>query len=114
MGLDRLTKDECEIVLRCIRAVAEGPFLSEGDFHPIIGLDRSEVVAVASSWPAVDESAEIVRLAINNSMNALLIWFDWQDEYPASAVAILQQWAGATPQEVEWLLEKWREPRETS
>jgi hypothetical protein len=108
MGLEHLTKDECETVLRCIRAIVEGPFLSEGDFHPIIGLERSEAAAVASRWSAVDESEEDVQLAINNSMNALLIWFGWQDEDPDSASAIFRQWTGATPQEIERLFEKWR------
>jgi hypothetical protein len=108
MGLEHLTRKERETVLRCIRAVVEGPFLSEGDFHPIIGLWRSEAAEVAAMWPEPDQSKEEVQLAINNSMNALLIWFGWQDEDPDSASALLQQWTDATPEGIERLLDRWR------
>jgi hypothetical protein len=112
MGLKHLTKDEQQIVLRCIRAIVEGPFLCEGDFHSIIGLERSEAATVASRWPSVDESEEDVHLAINNSMNALLIWFGWQDEDPASGSTLLRHWTGATPEEIERVFEKWRTPQQ--
>jgi hypothetical protein len=107
MGLEGLTKDEREIALRCIHAVVEGPFICDGDFPLIIGLERSEAAAVASRWSAVNESEAEVRRAIQGSMNALLTWFGWQDENPNSASAILQQWTGATPEGIERLLEKW-------
>jgi hypothetical protein len=56
-----------------------------------------------------------VQLAINNAMNALPIWFGWQDEDPDTASAILQQWTGATAQDIEQLFEKWRgSPKERS
>jgi hypothetical protein len=112
MSLKALTEDERTLVLKCLRAVVEGPFISDGDFHSIFGLCRAEVAQVASRWPRVDESEAEVRQAINGSMNSLLIWFGWQDENPEQGETLLRQWTGVSAAEIERVFAKWRADRE--
>jgi len=108
MALDALTPDEREVVRRCLHAVAEGPFITDGDFHPLIGLWRDEVARVAARWPALDEGEEDVGLALNNSMNSLLIWFGWQDDEQQAGEALLRRWTGASAEEIARIFDKWR------
>jgi hypothetical protein len=108
MGLDTLTPDEREVVRRCLQAVAEGPFISDGDFPLLIGLSRDEAADVAAKWPAWNESEEAVHLALNNSMNSLLIWFGWQEEDPQAGEVLLRQWTGESADEIERIFGKWR------
>src|SRR6185437_8327973 len=101
MGLNALTPSEWEVVRRCLHAVVEGPFICDGDFHPLIGLRREEAAAVATRWPVLDEGEEEVNLALNNSMNCLLIWFGWQDQDPQAGEELLRRWTGETAAEIE-------------
>lgn len=108
MSLKTLTEDERALVLKCLRAVIDGPFICEGDFHCLFGLERVEVAEIASQWPLLDESKKEVGQAINNSMNSLLIWFGWQDENPKQGETLLRQWTGASAEEIERVFAKWR------
>jgi len=108
MSLKALTQDEQNLVLKCLHAVVDGPFICDGDFHALFGLERSEVAQVAAQWPNVNESNEDVQLAINNSMNSLLIWLGWQDEDPKKGESLLRQWTGASAEEIKRVFEKWR------
>lgn len=111
MGLEALTQEETEIVRRCLRAIVEGPFHSDGDFHAIVGLSRGEATDVLAQWPSLDEGLENVTLALNNSMNGLLIWWGWQDENPEAGEALLKEWVGASAEEIERIFCKWRGDR---
>lgn len=108
MGLHDLTACEREVVTGCLRAIADGPFISDGDFHPILGFQRPEFSTIVTQSPDLTAAGGLVDLAIQGSMNALLLWFSWQDEDPASASAVLQVWTGARPEEIERIFKKWR------
>jgi hypothetical protein len=107
MALADLTDEQREVVRRCLDAVVKGPFICDGDFHCLFGLRRNEVEQAASRWPELDEADEDVRLAINGSLNSLLIWYGWQDEDPEAATRLLHQWTGASPEDIEQVFQRW-------
>jgi len=72
MALSGLTQRELDVVGRCLRATAEGPFFPDWEFHLLIGLTRAEVAGIAAQWPNLDDAAEEVARAITNSYNNLL------------------------------------------
>ena len=73
MPLVDLDDRERDIVHRCLKVAAdESAVFPEWEFATIFGLTRAEVAAIADRWPALDDSAEDVRAAINNSMNNML------------------------------------------
>ena len=72
MPLANLEARERELVRRCLQAAVEGPFFPDWEFHALFGLERNEVKEVLESWPKLDDSTEIVQLAINNSFANLL------------------------------------------
>lgn len=105
MSLSHLTQREREIVLRCVRAAAEGPFFPDWEFHTLFGLERAEIEAVAALGPGMDDTEEVVQLAINNSLNNLLGYPHYQPE-------AFQKWIGESAEEVERVFEKWRKSNE--
>lgn len=68
------------IIERCLRAVVEGPFIEEWEFHTLIGLDRGEVRVILDAWPSLpagvpdgsSSADEAQRVAVVNSINNLL------------------------------------------
>ncbi len=101
MPLYQLTSEECEVIRRCLRAAAVGPFFEDLEFHTLFGLQRRELAAVLSQWPHVDDRLEDVDLAINNSLCNLL----W---HPHGHAGALYEWVGASADEIERIFEKWR------
>jgi hypothetical protein len=55
-------------VKECLRAAVGGPFFSGLEFHVLFGQMRK----VLQSWPELNEAADTVAVAINNSVNNLL------------------------------------------
>jgi hypothetical protein len=108
VSLEELSEAERTVVMKCVRAAAEGPFISEWEFHTLIGLERHQVADVALQWPCLDEAEERVQLAINNSMNTLLLWFGWEEEDPEDADRLLQEWTGASAADIDRIFAKWR------
>ena len=99
-SLHQLSESERDTIGECLRAVVEGPFIPEEEFHTIFGLERHEVASVLKAWPNVDESDEVVRIAINNSLNNLLGYpHGMDDEWP--------KWIGVSMQELNAIFTKW-------
>lgn len=103
MPLDALTDDEKRVVHACLECVAAGDvILHDWEFATIMGIDPAEFRSVVDAWPDVDDSDEIVCLAINNSMNNLLGYphafhDDWDSRIPvkkAEIVRVLSKWRG--------------------
>lgn len=93
MPLTALTEEEREIVLRCLRAAASGPFFEDDEFFTLFGVSRSELRAVIGAWPNVDESEEAVHLSINNSLVNLAGYvhgFDLHKHVEANANELLR------------------------
>ena len=100
-GLRTLTDSERELVRQCLEAAAYGPFFADGEFHTLFGLEREEVVAVLSRWPDIDDSDEVARLAVNNSMNNLV-------GYPHRCEREWPEFIAEPRTEVLRVLRKWR------
>ena len=49
---DAVDERDRDVIERCLRAAVEGPFFPDWEFHALFGLDREEVRAVLSAWPA--------------------------------------------------------------
>ena len=100
-GIGFLTEGERELVRQCLVAAVEGPFFPEWEFHTIFGVEREEVAAVLARWPQLDESKDVDRSAVNNSLNNLL-------GYPHGCEAQWSAFIDAPPSEVARVLAKWR------
>jgi hypothetical protein len=100
MPLSDLSEEERCVVHDCLRASLEGPFFPEWEFTSLFGISRSDLAQVVAAWPQVDEQAETVRLAINNSMNNLL-------GYPHGCERAWPEFLAVSRQEVERIYVKW-------
>ncbi len=76
----RIGAVEVDVMGRCLRAAADGPFFEDREFSTLFGLSRSEVRLVAERWPDVDRSDTAVDAAITNSMVNLLGYPHGDDE----------------------------------
>jgi hypothetical protein len=102
MMLSGLTAGESDVIRRCVSAAAAGPFFPDWEFNLLFGMDRHELGAVLSRWPELDESEEVVKRAIGNSLNNLL-------GYPHNKAPAFREWIGEPWSEVERISKKWRE-----
>jgi hypothetical protein len=106
MPLEHLSERERSVVLECLRASLEGPFFPEWEFRSLFGITRTDLARIVTTWPEIDERAEEVALAINNSMNNLL-------GYPHGCEDAWSEFLSVSSGEVERIYAKWRgrEPR---
>jgi hypothetical protein len=51
MHLERLSRQESNIVGEALRAAADGPFFPDWEFSTLFGLKREEVRRIANEWP---------------------------------------------------------------
>jgi hypothetical protein len=100
MPLGDLSERERSVVYECLRASLEGPFFPEWEFTTLFGIARSDLAQVVASWPEIDEQAEAVHLAINNSMNNLL-------GYPHGCERAWPAFLSVPPHEVKRIYVKW-------
>src|SRR6185369_4728051 len=105
MPLADLDEAERQAVLDCLQCVAAGFVIQhDSEFQTIMGVEVSVVKSVVAAWPNVDDSDDVVRLVINNSMNNLLGYphgkhQEWEryNRVPLSEVArIFEKWRGDT------------------
>ena len=71
MALKDLSAPEQQIVLQCMRAIAEGNEIDDPEFHSRLGITREILGRIIASWPEIDD--QIVDsdefLAVNNCLN---------------------------------------------
>lgn len=103
MTLSNLSEAETEIVFQCLRCVGSGEvILNDWEFQTLFGISFQEFQGVVNALPAIDESNEIVHLAINNSLNNLLgyshgrssKWSTYISVPPAEVARVFSKWRG--------------------
>jgi len=105
MALSDLTDREQDIVLRCIEAAANGPFIPDCEFGILFGVTRQELCDIAARWPAVDDVGDRqVARAINDSMNNLL-------GYPHGEKEAWDEYIEVTRGVVRRVFRKWKDER---
>ena len=55
-SLRNLTEGECSLVLTCIRAVVDGPFLPDWEFETVMGISREQARAITQARPRSHEA----------------------------------------------------------
>ncbi len=106
MALSDLTDREQEIVLRCLKAAANGPFIPDCEFHNVFfGVTREELRDIAERWPAVDDVGDRqVARAINDSLNNLL-------GYPHREEEAWEAYIGVPRDVVRRVFRKWKDDK---
>ena len=68
MAFKALSKDEKEIVLQCMKAIADGPEIEDWEFQTRLGIVRPALRRIIAMWPEIDDSLDNSDefLAINN------------------------------------------------
>lgn len=101
MPLVDLTNAEKSIIHECLKCVAYGGVIAhDWEFQTLFGIEVAQLRSVVDAWPNVDDSDQIVSLAINNSINSLLGLIDDATlnrhlPYPRTQVlAVFQKWRG--------------------
>ena len=101
MPLKDLTKKEQQVVAECLKASASGPFFDDDDFHIIFGLSRDEVNEILKGWPNIDDSDELTKRAINNSINNLI-------GFPHNKEKFWDEYISVPLAELEKIFKKWK------
>ncbi len=104
-----LTDEEKKVVFECLKATAYGPFFSDDLFSTLFGIARSDVLAVISDWPDIDEKCEYAQIAIRQSLLQLTgyphdcddIWYDYISVSPERVDEIFYKLKGMKKPEPE-------------
>jgi hypothetical protein len=106
----RLIPEEREIVHQAVRAITDGPFIDEWEFHIRFGVDRSGFVALLARWPDVDDTlndsddALAINGALNEACNDDVIspaeWLKWFSAPLDEVCRIYDKWQGM--RDSEW------------
>jgi hypothetical protein len=107
MAIERLSREEQELVLRCMKAIADGSYIEDWEFLTRLGITRESLKRIIALWPQIQdehhggESGSDGFLAINNCMNEVchgvgISEEEWQKRF------------SQTRSEVEQLYHKWR------
>lgn len=100
MALAKMSPSDREVIFECLMAAAHGPFFSDTDMSILFGIDRSELSAIVSRIPQIDDSESNVRLAIGNSLNNLT-------GYPHGVGKEWNNWISVRPEEIDKLWTRW-------
>lgn len=99
-----LSDDDRDLIGRCLRAAADGPYFPDWEFPTLFGLDRDTVHGAADRWPTGDVDAESAE-AVDQSI--LHLW-----GYPHGREGQLVKQLGLDDRrELEALLDRWRAHR---
>ena len=76
----RLTPREAEVIGAALHLAADGPLFPDWEFQTLFGIERAEVRTVATDWPSVDLSDDVVQCAVLGSLNLLIGYPHGHDE----------------------------------
>jgi hypothetical protein len=68
MEFAELSPSEQQIVLQCMKAIADGPEIEDWDFQTRLGIVRPSLRRIISLWPAIDDSSETRRIPCNQQL----------------------------------------------
>ena len=98
-----LSGEEQKIILQCMIAICEGPYIDDSEFQTRLGLEREDCRKVMASWPNLDDSIEDSKttLAINNTLNEVCNgvripseeWFKWFQVPEQSVLNVFSKWS---------------------
>jgi hypothetical protein len=103
MHLADLTEEDRQVIFACLKCVASGSVIPhDSEFQTIFGIEVSELTTIVEAWPNVDDSNDVVNLAINNSMVNLLGYphgrdHEWEKYMPillSEIARIFDKWHG--------------------
>jgi hypothetical protein len=97
--LSTLSPSDREIIWRCLRVAASGPFFDDAEFHALFGLHRSTLQSIVDSGCDAAAPDETLALAINNSRANLI-------GYPHGLS--LREHVGLDVDELQELFDRWR------
>ncbi len=90
-AIARLSASQLDLVGLCLRAIVDGPYLSNDDeFHTVMGATRAEAAKISGSWSQVANESR-VYMVVNNALNNLL-------GYPHGRWTELETFLGADEQ----------------
>jgi hypothetical protein len=70
--LRRLDDDVVELVSRCLRAAAQGPFFEDHELDTLFAQDRAGLQILAATWPRMNLAAPDLRRTVVSVMEMLL------------------------------------------
>ena len=104
MAIERLSAEERDIVLRCMKAAAS--HIDDWEKHSRLGLGANALQQVIARWPNINDRDEGGNefLAINNSMNEVCYgfsiesaeWGNWFDTPMIDIESVYRKWLGLT------------------
>ena len=93
-----LSEREWDIVVKSLRAAADGPFFPDWEFETLVGASREEVRVAAFTWVRGDKSSRRIELATSVIGNLL--------GYPHDQMRELMALVGADRTELEAIIQK--------
>ena len=97
MAFDELPRFDQEVVLQCVRAIADGDAITEAEFQTRLGITREILRGIISRWPKIDDrrSDSDEFLAVNNCLNEVchgirLTPEEWALRFTESRDTVLQ------------------------
>ncbi len=81
MAFKELLPGEQQIVLQCMKAIADGHEIGGWEFQTRLGIVRPALKQIISLWPEIDDSSENSDgfLAVNNCLNEVCHGVHWTD-----------------------------------
>ena len=58
--MSTLSESDVWVIDECLRAITDGPFILDWEFHSVIGLDRNRVAEIAEAWPNEGTSNDVL------------------------------------------------------
>jgi len=65
------TKEEQEIIRKCLEAVLNGPFLPDWEFSTLMGVEREELNKVINQWDLINKENDEIKSIISNTIGIL-------------------------------------------
>ena len=92
---------ERQVFQEALAAASRGPFFPDWEFHTLIGFERHDVEAAATSFSPSTPLTGDLALMLNNCINNLL-------GYPHGQDSVWSQWLSVTPRELEAIFARWQ------